>query len=196
MMDQQNGQQSEEISNSPTGTRSRRSTSSKSFLYFQSHVLPGSLLGPYRSQQIPATQFPLYYPTTTSSYQPAIYCRSLMSAGNGFPPWRLTPSTFPEAHFQQGVSIGDVGYFDDTGGFQYRFNIFYSRDDPIQEVRMPRNFRPIEPSLPNWKVRVSTDVTKPGSVIKSEGIRSTRISEQPLYDYGDYTHKLDTDFHF
>ena len=103
-----------------------------------------------------------------------------MSSGNGFPPWQLTPSTRPEARFQQGPSIGDVGYINHEGGFWYYFNIFYSRNHPIQEIEMPLNFRPIEPPLSDWKIQVSKDHFQPGSIINSEGIAYTHISKQPL----------------
>jgi hypothetical protein len=103
-----------------------------------------------------------------------------MSSGNGFPPWRFALATTPKEHFQQGVSIGDVGHVDQMGGFVYWFNIFYPRDHPIQEGNVPRKFHPIEPQLSEWKIQRSTNQYEPGSVISSEGISSSRISDHPL----------------
>jgi len=143
-----------------------------------SDTLLGSLLGPYR-QHIPETQFPLYHPVRTSSIPAAIYCRSLMSIGRGFPLWRPVPPSLPEAHLEQGFSIGDVGCLDRKGGFQYWFNIFYPRNHPIQDD-VPRNFKPIEPPFSKWKTKVTARDISPGSILSSQGITCTRISEQPL----------------
>ena len=102
-----------------------------------------------------------------------------MSIGRGFPLWRPAPATVPQAHLEQGFSIGDVGCLDRRGGFQYLFNIFYPRDHAVQDI-VPRNFKPINPHLSDWKIQVSAGDISPGSIITSHGITSTRVSEQPL----------------
>ena len=81
---------------------------------------------------------------------------------------------------EQGFSIGDVGFLDRRGGFEYRFNIFYPRDHVVQDIA-PRNFKPVEPPFSEWKIRVSPGDITAGSILTSQGITSTRISEKPLY---------------
>ncbi|KAF9532745.1 hypothetical protein CPB83DRAFT_903277 [Crepidotus variabilis] len=138
-----------------------------------------SVLGPYR-QQIPFTQFPIYHPTTTSAYQPAVFARSLMSTGHGFAPWQPGANARPEAHLHQGMTIGDVGFIGKNGALQYRFNIFYPSDHPIQPVILPRTFRPIEPPLPEWEIRTISDQIKPGAILTSKGVNVTTLSEDPV----------------
>ena len=103
-----------------------------------------------------------------------------MSVGRGFPLWRPAPTTLPKAHLERGFSIGDVGCLDRRGGFQYRFNIFFPPDHPVQNI-VPRNFKPVEPPFSEWKIQVSTGDIIPGSILTSQGISTTRISEHPLY---------------
>jgi len=103
-----------------------------------------------------------------------------MSVGRGFPLWRPAPTSIPKAHLEQGFGIGDVGCLDRRGGFDYLFNIFYARDHPVQNV-VPRNFKPVERPFSEWKIQVSPGDIAAGSILTSQGITSTRISEQPLY---------------
>lgn len=137
-------------------------------------------MGPYR-QHIPATQFPVYHPTTSASYEPAVFSRSLMPLGHGFPLWRPGTSLRPEAHFMQGISIGDVGFIGSEGDFQYRFNIFYPPDHPMQPPSLPRTFRHVEPPLSDWEVRSTTDHFSAGTVLTSAGIRYSQLSTEPQY---------------
>ena len=130
-------------------------------------------------QHIPQTQFPVFHPVSASYHRPAQYCRSLISKGRGIPQAGFPPSEPPEAHFSQGLCIGDVGYIEEDGAFQYQFNIFYPQGHPIQSNRVPRTFVPAEPPLSEWKIQVTRNV-KPGTIITSEGIVHTRLVDQPL----------------
>ena len=103
-----------------------------------------------------------------------------MSIGRGFPLWRPAPPSQPEAHKEKGFSIGDVGCLDDRGGFQYWFNIFYPRDHPVQDD-VPLKFKPIEPPMSEWKIQVSANDLSPGTILCSQGISASHITEQPLY---------------
>jgi len=129
-------------------------------------------------QHTPETQFPVYQPVSASYHRPAQYCRSLISKGRGIPQAGFPPSEPPEAHFSQGLCIGDVGYIDEDGAFQYQFNIFYPQGHPIHSGGVPRTFVPAEPPLSEWKIQVTN--VKPGTIITSEGIIHTRLVEQPL----------------
>jgi hypothetical protein len=50
----------------------------------------------------------------------------------------------------------------------------------VQNI-VPRNFKPVEPPFSEWKIQVSPGDITPGSILTSQGITNTRISEQPLY---------------
>ncbi|CAA7271125.1 unnamed protein product [Cyclocybe aegerita] len=136
----------------------------------------------YYAQDTPTTkaQFPYFRPIKACAASATVYCRSLMSAGNGFPPFDAIDDQSPASHIERGAGIGDVGYIDSEGTFVYCFNIFYPSDHPIQEDTMPREFVPIEPPLADWEVRTSQDHYPPGSVVAGEGVSFTSISQSPL----------------
>jgi hypothetical protein len=158
--------------------RSNGSTSCKIFTTIGIQFSAGSQIGSYR-HHTPKTQFPVYHPVSASYHRPAQYCRSLISKGRGIPQAGFPPSETVEAHFSQGLCIGDVGYIDDDGAFQYVFNIFYPQDHPIQSGGVPRNFVPAEPPISEWKIEVTPNV-EPGTIITSEGITHTRLVDHPL----------------
>jgi len=137
------------------------------------------MLGPYRSLQ-PYGQFPLYYPCPKYLSVRAIYCRSLMSAGSGIPLYDPVGFSPIDAYLRSGTSIGDVGYIDSAGAFQYLFNIFHERDHTRQGRFIPREFRPIEPPLSEWETRLSPNYFEPGTILTSQGIQVAHLSANPL----------------
>ncbi|KAF9532742.1 hypothetical protein CPB83DRAFT_890428 [Crepidotus variabilis] len=129
---------------------------------------------------MPFTQFPIYHPTTTSAYQPAVFSRSLMSLGHGFAPWQPGAKARPEAHFHRGMGIGDVGFIGQDGALQYRFNIFFPSDHPIQPFTLPRTFNPIEPPLEEWTIRKEPEQFPAGTILTSKGVKASKLSQEPL----------------
>ncbi|KAK0451366.1 uncharacterized protein EV420DRAFT_1274226 [Desarmillaria tabescens] len=74
-----------------------------------------------------------------------IYPSSMLSKGHGYPSWLPDmPSNWPEAYLCHGTQIGDVGFLDEHGGFEYLFNVCKSAEDPINLNRVPPNFVPIQ----------------------------------------------------
>ena len=97
-----------------------------------------------------------------------------MSTGHGFPPHGMSSAFCPPKHYERGVGIGDVGYIDGSGTFQYRFNIFHARDDSVHGPNLPRKFKPIEPSLADWKTIITPKYFERGTILKSGGINVSR----------------------
>ena len=140
----------------------------------------GPIRGPIRKGERDI-HFPAYNPVDRLVGPVWTYCSVQMSSGHGFPPRQIDGAyNRPEKHFQQGVSIGDVGILATDGGFTFCFNIFASSDDPIQTATLPRNFKPIEPSLSSWEVKTEENYFEPGTVIVSEDVVVQRVSESPL----------------
>jgi len=100
-----------------------------------------------------------------------------MTKGHGFPPYGMISSFRPPKHFERGVSIGDVGFISGSGTFQYRFNIFHTRDDAdVHGPNLPRKFKPVEPPLSEWKTSVIPKYFKKNTIIRSNGINVARPS--------------------
>ncbi|KAF8875532.1 hypothetical protein CPB84DRAFT_1689587 [Gymnopilus junonius] len=109
------------------------------------------------------------------------YCRSLLSAGHGFPMWKPSGNlAMPVEFLRRGVSIGDVGIIDTYGFFKFYFNIFLPPDDPINANLVPREFCPIEPLLQPDEVVHEEEYFKPGHIIVSKGVTMEKHSKCPL----------------
>lgn len=68
-----------------------------------------------------------------------VYSQQLLKLFLGYPLWE------PEPKPGQGeVEIGDVGYLLE-GGFYRLFNAMRDRDDPIQHVSVPEDFKKLDP---------------------------------------------------
>ncbi|KAK0451358.1 uncharacterized protein EV420DRAFT_1560593 [Desarmillaria tabescens] len=73
-----------------------------------------------------------------------IYPSSMLSKGHGYPLWLPDlPSHWPDAYLCHGTQIGDVGYLDQYGGFEYLFNVCKSAEDLVNLNRVPPGFVPI-----------------------------------------------------
>lgn len=138
------------------------------------------MVGSYREPSY--ATFPKYSSVSSSFGVPQIYCRSLLPSGNGFAPSNITGDVRrPEEHFGLGACIGDVGYVDEYGAFVYCFNIFCERNDEIQAMDLPLDFVPFSSSFPTEAVTYCPDYHLPGTIIASEGIHVSRITDSPLY---------------
>ena len=138
------------------------------------------MVGSYREPSY--ATFPKYSSVAISSGVPQIYCRSLLTSGNGFAPSNITGDVRrPEEHFSLGACIGDVGYVDEYGAFVYCFNIFCERNDEMQAMDLPPDFVPFQSSFPTEAVTFSPNYHPPGTIIASEGVHVSRVSESPLY---------------
>ncbi|KAJ3514686.1 hypothetical protein NLJ89_g2239 [Agrocybe chaxingu] len=124
--------------------------------------------------------FASYCPVSLARSDAAIYASSLMALGNGWAPLELAGiEGGPRKHFEQGVTPGDVGYLSKSGGFNYLFNIFSAKDDPMQTKNVPRNFVPMVPPLAEWEIKKVPNHFAPHTVIVSEGIQFNQTSDSP-----------------
>jgi hypothetical protein len=99
-----------------------------------------------------------------------IYAAHVSSEDNGWALWRPEPSeNLPWAYRLRGMRVGDVGYVDQRGGFEYLFNITCSADDLVNLGRVPHNFTPFDGALTISRVR---NIHPPGAVIGSDSFRA------------------------
>ncbi|KAJ6487772.1 hypothetical protein C8R45DRAFT_1213800 [Mycena sanguinolenta] len=128
--------------------------------------------------------------STTSILQPpcdgysrsATYCRHLLEQQRGFPLFVPGPEHLPPESQTTGVSIGDVGQVTPEGMFDVFFNIFLSRDHPIN-VDAPQDFTPLA-GYDDYGV-ISSNFP-PGPHVS--GVSATaRIDETVEFPGGDFT---------
>lgn len=100
--------------------------------------------------------------------------------GHGTPLWEpVGDLDRPEKHLRCGISIGDVGFLNDRGGFERFFNIFLPQDGPLQ-AECPPDFLPLEAPT-DGEISVNPIHFPPGTALVSKGIEATTLSSSPLY---------------
>ncbi|KAF5343735.1 hypothetical protein D9757_014646 [Collybiopsis confluens] len=74
-----------------------------------------------------------------------VYASLLFLRGKGYPMWRPRSrnSRLPDIHKREGIQIGDLGFINDSGGFEYLFNICHSADHELNAGRVPQEFKPL-----------------------------------------------------
>jgi hypothetical protein len=93
-----------------------------------------------------------------------------MPSGIGFPLWFPEPGRrLPSEYRTKGVSIGDVGLITPDGAFDYLFNIYLPRGDPVNINGVPENFLPLETWSPS-DIHEVEFVYPPGGHIASRSI--------------------------
>ncbi|KAJ6588695.1 hypothetical protein B0H19DRAFT_923299, partial [Mycena capillaripes] len=76
------------------------------------------------------------------------YSTQLLGQGRGFPLYRPEPRiNLPVRYRREGVSIGDVGRVTTEGDFDFFFNIYLPKNDPIN-ANVPEGFVPLSPYDP------------------------------------------------
>ncbi|KAK0434521.1 uncharacterized protein EV420DRAFT_1282531, partial [Desarmillaria tabescens] len=89
-----------------------------------------------------------------------IYKLQLIRNGHGQPFWYPEPDTSVEEEYTRtGVCPGDVGILNDSGGFDFLFNIFRPAGHPRHGNNVPPDFEPL--TMPNPDA--------PGPVRRTEG---------------------------
>jgi len=79
----------------------------------------------------------------------------------------------------RGISIGDVGFFTESGEFDFLFNICLPADDPTGinpgQDEVPDGFQPISPEF-SWRrqVREYTEALNDSSYLASSSISAQR----------------------
>ncbi|KAG7441798.1 uncharacterized protein BT62DRAFT_907383, partial [Guyanagaster necrorhizus] len=76
-----------------------------------------------------------------------LYTKALIHKGHGYPFWYPEPDcSAPDEFIRTGIQPGDVGIRNDSGGFDFLFNIFKNAEHPINHGRVPPDFVPLNPS--------------------------------------------------
>ncbi|EDR00082.1 uncharacterized protein LACBIDRAFT_314820 [Laccaria bicolor S238N-H82] len=121
------------------------------------------LTPPADALTIPATAFT----ANNSSFK--IYVEHMLPYRYGFPLWFPQPkSSLPIEYQKHGIDIGDVGLITADGSFEYLFNIWRPRDDPLNPQDLPDDFDTFQRPLR----RVSgQDVFDPCSALCSGAIK-------------------------
>ncbi|KAF9061731.1 hypothetical protein BDP27DRAFT_1428652 [Rhodocollybia butyracea] len=74
-----------------------------------------------------------------------LYSQLLLPKKRGFPLWDPKPDVhLPDAYRAMGTSIGDVGYLDGDGTFNYLFNVCCLADDEVNVAGVPDGFRRLD----------------------------------------------------
>uniref|UniRef100_A0A8H8CM65 Uncharacterized protein n=1 Tax=Psilocybe cubensis TaxID=181762 RepID=A0A8H8CM65_PSICU len=103
--------------------------------------------------------------------------------GNGFSPWIAKRMLLPDPYSRRTVEVGDVGYINNSGIFIYTFNLFLPSNDPLNQLfpkKLPEGYFPLDPPTDDEILKIP-DYFAPGSVIVSNGVDVTRVSESPLH---------------
>ncbi|KIK62478.1 hypothetical protein GYMLUDRAFT_116705, partial [Collybiopsis luxurians FD-317 M1] len=70
-----------------------------------------------------------------------IYAQLLLPRKRGYPLWDPKPDEYlPEEYRREGVRIGDVGFLNESGGFDYLFNACLPAEHPVNAGRVPYDF--------------------------------------------------------
>ena len=89
--------------------------------------------------------------------------------GRGSPVWLPSPSTTLSIEYRRrGVSIGDVGIFTASGGFDFMFNICLPPNHPINRDGLPDGFFPIYPELLESDIHNYTAFAPNSSLVSSD----------------------------
>lgn len=106
-----------------------------------------------------------------------VYVLALLSQGRGYPLWKPKSDSphLPEEYRRRGVHIGDVGYLNDFGGFEFVFNVCYPADHPINAGGVPPDFEVLE--IEPTRISESQHEYKAGSIVASE---CSYFSQAPL----------------
>ena len=108
-----------------------------------------------------------------------IYVEHLLNEKRGYPLWVPQASTNTSREYQtRGISIGDVGFFTESGEFDFLFNICLPADDLINpgQDEVPDEFQPISPEF-SWRrqVREYTEALNDRGYLASSSISAQRI---------------------
>ncbi|KAJ7673119.1 hypothetical protein DFH06DRAFT_1081948 [Mycena polygramma] len=108
-----------------------------------------------------------------------LYVILMLMRRKGYPMWCPSPNLaqqIPIAHRKNGISLGDVGLITPDGGFDFLFNVFADRNDPLngEGKNVPDGFTPCSWSRATRKTRMP-----PGSTISTRSIH-VEVASLPM----------------
>jgi hypothetical protein len=108
------------------------------------------------------------------------YVKLLLPYHHGYPLWVPEPDeNLPEAYRNRGVSIGDLGYISESGGFEYLFNVLESTEDEVNVDRTPDDFTPLALNT-RTDIATRSQMYKPNTDISSVQMKKTRVSQEDV----------------
>jgi hypothetical protein len=108
------------------------------------------------------------------------YVKLLLPYHHGYPLWVPEPDeNLPEAYRNRGVSIGDLGYISESGGFEYLFNVLESAEDEVNVDRTPDDFTPLALNK-RTDIATRSQMYKPNTDISSVQMKKTRVSQEDV----------------
>ncbi|KAF9059485.1 hypothetical protein BDP27DRAFT_468492 [Rhodocollybia butyracea] len=123
-------------------------------------------------------------PTPSSGSDSELYSQLLLPKKRGYPLWYPAPSeNLPYEYRTAGISIGDVGYLNRNGAFNYLFNVCCSADHPVNAAGVPDGFQRLDVDPRN--VDDLEQHYKPASFVASHPSYVARaiMSYQPTQQY-------------
>ncbi|KAJ7136961.1 hypothetical protein C8R44DRAFT_728891 [Mycena epipterygia] len=73
------------------------------------------------------------------------YTNAILAKGKyGYPLWNPAPSTTPAEHYTEGVQVGDVGFLNSEGAFEYLFTIAAPKHDARNSLIKDCRFEPMQ----------------------------------------------------
>ncbi|KAH9482337.1 hypothetical protein JR316_0004435 [Psilocybe cubensis] len=103
--------------------------------------------------------------------------------GNGFPFWPGSTPLLPEPYDRRTTEVGDVGFINQKGNFEFAFNLFLPSEDPLNQLnqkKLPEGYVPLDPPCESEISRIP-GYYPPGSVIATKGVDVHRLGENPLH---------------
>ncbi|KAJ6500265.1 hypothetical protein DFH09DRAFT_945021, partial [Mycena vulgaris] len=107
------------------------------------------------------------------------YCSQLLRRGRGFPLYVPGPQrNLPREYQRQGVTIGDVGRVTPEGIFDFFFNIYLDRDDPINVENVPEDFYPLKRYVPRDVIYLDFES---GSHVSTPSVQKQDLESSSTY---------------
>ncbi|KAJ6489704.1 hypothetical protein DFH09DRAFT_375436 [Mycena vulgaris] len=101
------------------------------------------------------------------------YTKLLLGKGYGYPLWYPQPSDRPIEYRKHGVRVGDVGFVNDQGSFDYYFTVRVSREDERNSLLLSQTIA--DDTINDDNVRPWPNIFQPGECVSTESIRKTNF---------------------
>ncbi|KAE9387238.1 Pkinase-domain-containing protein [Gymnopus androsaceus JB14] len=106
-----------------------------------------------------------------------LYSQLLLPQRRGYPLWKPRPdnSHLPEKYRKDGVHIGDVGFLNSWGGFEFLFNVCHPADHELNTRGVPPDFKILELDEDKKNISETLNEFTPGSRLASQSSHFTQL---------------------